>query len=347
MRVAHVVRSLANRVSPSPPPHVSPRPLPLSKSSLRYAFPAASDLWGEHSYSNPPSTEHSPLMLPFAIAGMSLLVSSSAARVSCQPDSLPPDAKSPSKSGHSSTLRQFLDNRPQLPRSDVSPSRNLSHAVMASGLIPRDSQCLPASPYPTQSNRKRKLSYLTTMDNLCNVIESQKHWGNRRRANAEEKVDGRWNTAGSGASTMASDLLCVGCAHNKKHGVALNDWSDCETKRLEMNHEAKMAISRAIEDDEGMADRSHPGCYRHILTSRRRRSKCSGVAMIRSDVAVIRSDRCDVPGGISLGVEHENDAAVAHLRPGYRSRSTPGPIAVKIDDDEDVEVDDDVTPLFY
>lgn len=176
MRVAHAVRSLANRVSPSPPPHVSPRPLRLSKSSLRYAFPAASALRGEHSYSNPPSTEHSPLILSFAIAGMSLLVSSSAARVSCQPDSLPPDAKSTSKSGHSSTLRQFLDNRPQLPRSDVSPSRNLSHAVMASGLIPRDSQCLPASPYPTQSNRKRKLSYLTTMDNLCNVIESQKHW---------------------------------------------------------------------------------------------------------------------------------------------------------------------------
>jgi len=57
-------------------------------------------------------------------------------------------------------------------------------------------------------------------------------------------------------------------ARNKKHGVALSDWSDCETKRLEMNHEAKMAISRAIEDDEGMADRSHPGGYRHILTSR-------------------------------------------------------------------------------
>ncbi|EJK51272.1 hypothetical protein THAOC_29570 [Thalassiosira oceanica] len=111
---------------------------------------------------------------------MSLLVSSSAARVSCQPDSLPPDAKSTSKSGHSSTLRQFLDNRPQLPRSDVSPSRNLSRAVMASGLIPRDSQCLPASPYPNQSNRKRKLSYLTTMDNLCNVIESQKHWTSGR-----------------------------------------------------------------------------------------------------------------------------------------------------------------------
>ncbi|EJK66439.1 hypothetical protein THAOC_12643 [Thalassiosira oceanica] len=53
---------------------------------------------------------------------------------------------------------------------------------------------------------------------------------------------------------------------NKKHGAALSDWSDCETKRLEMNHEAKMAISRAIEDDEGMADRSHPGGYRHILT---------------------------------------------------------------------------------
>ncbi|EJK62762.1 hypothetical protein THAOC_16610, partial [Thalassiosira oceanica] len=50
-------------------------------------------------------------------------------------------------------------------------------------------------------------------------------------------------------------------APNKKHGVALSDWSDCETKRLEMNHEAKMAISRAIEDDEGMADRSHPGGY--------------------------------------------------------------------------------------
>ncbi|EJK44625.1 hypothetical protein THAOC_36821, partial [Thalassiosira oceanica] len=55
-------------------------------------------------------------------------------------------------------------------------------------------------------------------------------------------------------------------AHSKKHGVALSDWSDCETKRLEMNHDAKMAISRAIEDDEGMADRSHPGGYRHILT---------------------------------------------------------------------------------
>ncbi|EJK76156.1 hypothetical protein THAOC_02097, partial [Thalassiosira oceanica] len=58
-------------------------------------------------------------------------------------------------------------------------------------------------------------------------------------------------------------------ARNKKHGVALSDWSDCETKRLEMNHEAKIwPISRAIEDDEGMADRIHPGGYRHILTSR-------------------------------------------------------------------------------
>ncbi|EJK57816.1 hypothetical protein THAOC_22106, partial [Thalassiosira oceanica] len=56
-------------------------------------------------------------------------------------------------------------------------------------------------------------------------------------------------------------------AHSKKHEVALSDWSDCETKRLEMNHEAKMAISRAIEDDEGMADRSHPCGYRHISTA--------------------------------------------------------------------------------
>ncbi|EJK45347.1 hypothetical protein THAOC_36039 [Thalassiosira oceanica] len=30
---------------------------------------------------------------------------------------------------------------------------------------------------------------------------------------------------------------------NEKHGVAFSDWSDCETKRLEINHEAKMAIS--------------------------------------------------------------------------------------------------------
>ncbi|EJK48348.1 hypothetical protein THAOC_32865 [Thalassiosira oceanica] len=54
------------------------------------------------------------------------------------------------------------------------------------------------------------------------------------------------------------------------HLVALSVWSDCETKRLEMNHDAKMAISRAIEDNEdneGMADRSHPGGYRHILTN--------------------------------------------------------------------------------
>ena len=43
-------------------------------------------------------------------------------------------------------------------------------------------------------------------------------------------------------------------APNKKDGVALSDWSDCETKRIEMNHEAKKAISRAIEDDEGMAE---------------------------------------------------------------------------------------------
>ncbi|EJK52741.1 hypothetical protein THAOC_27955, partial [Thalassiosira oceanica] len=31
-----------------------------------------------------------------------------------------------------------------------------------------------------------------------------------------------------------------------------------------MNHDAKMAISRAIEDNEGVADRNHPGGYRHI-----------------------------------------------------------------------------------
>ena len=42
-------------------------------------------------------------------------------------------------------------------------------------------------------------------------------------------------------------------APSKKHGVALSDSSDCETKRIEMNHEAKKAISRAIEDVEGMA----------------------------------------------------------------------------------------------
>ena len=44
-----------------------------------------------------------------------------------------------------------------------------------------------------------------------------------------------------------------------------------------MNHEAKMAISRAIEDNEGMDDRSHPGGYRHISTSRGRicKQNCS------------------------------------------------------------------------
>ena len=50
-------------------------------------------------------------------------------------------------------------------------------------------------------------------------------------------------------------------APNEKQGVALSNWSDCETKRLEMNHDAKMAISRAIEDDEGITDQSHPGGY--------------------------------------------------------------------------------------
>ena len=38
----------------------------------------------------------------------------------------------------------------------------------------------------------------------------------------------------------------------------LSDWSDCETKRVEINHEAKMAISRVVEDDEGMADQCRP-----------------------------------------------------------------------------------------
>jgi len=38
----------------------------------------------------------------------------------------------------------------------------------------------------------------------------------------------------------------------------LSDWSDCETKRIEINHEAKMAISRVVEDDEGMADQCRP-----------------------------------------------------------------------------------------
>ncbi|EJK55021.1 hypothetical protein THAOC_25293, partial [Thalassiosira oceanica] len=100
--------------------------------------------------------------------------------------------------------------------------------------------------------------------------------GRARPAVLEPQVSEGWCTCGGSLKLKLTEhvnhyLVMTAArtfAPNKKQGVALSDWSDCETKRLGMNHDAKLAISRATEDNEGMAEHSQPGGYRHILTSR-------------------------------------------------------------------------------
>ena len=184
MRVGNqaFLRSLAHRVSPSSPSHVPSLFRPQWRGGLRCALPEASSpaasvlLRWENTYAEPPSTPSSSLLLSFGFAMLSLLGSSSTQGTAlCEPDGLVPPAQSERTSGPnaSHSLRQFRDRRPPLPRSDVSPSRHLGSAVMASGLIPRGSRCFPASP---TLPRKRQISYLSTMDDLNNAIEMQKNW---------------------------------------------------------------------------------------------------------------------------------------------------------------------------
>ena len=174
MGVRRALHSLAKRPAPAPP-QIPPLSRPLMVGgSLRCAKQAASVMHTDNAYTDPTSC---PPLLSFGIAALSLWgASSDKGCAACQPDCVSPSAQSERTSASEvSSLKQYMDSRPQLSRSGLSPTRNLRSAVMATGLIPRGSQCLPAPP-SSNSSRKRNLSYLSTLDNLGNTIELQKNW---------------------------------------------------------------------------------------------------------------------------------------------------------------------------